>query len=229
MAHASLFALVVLARCEANKEPLFRPEDVMTVEMAGPMAEARAMPQKAERAPDASRGAEKAVDAPPPNPSDMVYKTKDAPDVKGEADARRQELIDKMRREKLLEGLEDAPEGEVDRAPTGEGGEGGPITAGKNDPELARWVRAVREAVGKNWNPLPSLCQQDLEVVVKVDLEGTGAKAGDVSVAKPSGNTSFDQAALRAIEATPSLPPPPPRFAETGLVASVRFQSRECR
>ncbi|MFZ5477750.1 MAG: TonB family protein [Myxococcota bacterium] len=228
LVHAALFALVVLARCEANSQPLFRPEDTIVVEMAGPMAAPSAMPQKAERAPEASKGAD-AVAPPPPNPSDMAYRTPDAPQVKGDASAERQRLIDEMKRRALLEGLDDAPEGEVDRAASGEAGDGGPIRPGKSDPELARWVRAVRDAVGKNWHPIAAQCAQELDVVIKIDLDGTGAKTGPAEVAEPSGNTSFDAAAMRAVEQTASLPTPPPRFAETGLVASVRFQSKECR
>jgi outer membrane biosynthesis protein TonB len=230
MAHAALFALVVLARCEAGKEPLFKAEDVMTVEMAGPVATATAMPQKAERAPDASRGAEKAVEAPPPNPSDMVYKTKDAPDVKGDANAERQRLIDEMKRRAMIEGLEDAPEGEVDRAPTGEGGEGGPAQSGINDPETAKWQRAVQKAVNANWHPLMTICQQDPSLVTKIKVEVNmgGEKSGAPQMVKESGNASLDASSMRALEATATLPPPPAKFAASdGLYATLNFSCKD--
>ena len=139
--HAGMFAVAVLGRCESRHEPLFRPEDVMTVEMAGPMAEVSRMPQKAERAPDPMTGSPNATELPPPNPSDMAFRTPDAPTTKG-IDAERQKLIDDMRRRALLDGLDDAPVGEVDRLPTGESGEGGPVQIWVNDPETAGRVRA---------------------------------------------------------------------------------------
>ena len=51
---------------------------------------------------------------------------------------------------------------------------------------------------------------------------------GSASVKKPSGNTSFDEAARRAVESTGSLPKPPPRFTD-GLIATLKFTGKECQ
>jgi TonB family protein len=238
--HGLLVAVAVLAtRCGGeDPTPLIDPSEVMIVEMAGPAKQTTAMPQRAERAPDPIAGApEPTAEAPPPPvQSDMSFKTPDAPTQKGDpsADARREQILADLKRKQLLSNL-DAPVGTEDRAATSPDGAGdatGPVGAGTNDPELAKWIAAARRAVGDNWHPLTATCMQnpDLQVLVRVEVDANGRKSGAPQVAKSSGNTSFDAAGVRAVEMTGALPPPPARFAATnGLTATLKFTARECR
>lgn len=233
--HVLAFAIVVLARCGAQDgAPLFKPEDVMVVEMSGPPANATRMPQKAERAPDPVAGAREptVAEPPPPKQSDMAFQTPDAKVAEGDpkADLERDRLIADMRRRALLENL-DAPVGTTDRAatsPEGTGDVGATASGGVRDPELARWVAECKRRVGANWHPLLAIVQQNpnLSVVVRVDVDASGQKTNTPEIAQPSGNASFDEAARRAVDMTPSLPPPPARFTE-GVTATMKFDAKE--
>ena len=194
--------------------------------MSGPPKSDSRMVQKAERAPDAVRGATKpTADPPPPNPSDMAYKTPEAPVTKGQQDAAMQKIMDDLRREKMVHDLS-APLGTTDRAasdPNGSG-DGSTATNGINDPELAKWMKKVDDKVRPNWHPLVATCQANprLKVGIAVSLAGDGTVKDDPTVGKPSGNGSLDQSALRAVQQTGNLPPLPARFAG-GLDANVIF------
>jgi TonB family protein len=238
--HGLLVAVSLLAaRCDGREaRPIVDPDQVMMVEMAGPARQTTAMPQKAERAPDPVAGAPTptAPTPPPPNQSDMAFQTPDAPVTKGDpnVDAKREQLLADLRRKQLLSNL-DAPVGTEDRAATSPDGSGdatGPTGVGTNDPELAKWIAAARRAVGDHWHPLMAVCIQnpDLAVLVRVDVDANGRKTDTPTVARSSGNQSFDAAGLRAVEITGALPAPPARFAASnGLTATLKFTARECR
>lgn len=234
--HVFLAVFVMVARCSSpSDEPLFKPQDTIQVALAGPPKNVTRMPQKAERAPDAPKAAASDPKAPPPPPtnSDMKFETPDAPKTKGDPNAdARQKAMDELRRRAAMQDLS-ADVGKEDRLasnPDGSAEAGSEATSGVNDPELARWTQKAREAVGKNWSPLRSICLANpgLQVLVAVDLDAAGNVQGSASVKKPSGNTSFDEAARRAVESTGSLPKPPPRFTD-GLIATLKFTGKECQ
>ena len=224
--HVALAGLALLTQCERESTPLFKADDVMMVEMAGPPKMTTRMPQKAERAPDVPKGSDASAQPPPPNPSYMAFCTPDAPEASGDPNAARQALIDKMRREQAIRDLS-APEGTVDRSATSPEGSdvaGESAQGGIHDPEVAKWIKEVDERVRGNWHPLLSICQtkRDLAVVVTVDVDATGKTTSDPTVRRSSANASLDGSALRAVEATPQLPAPPPRFTD-GVTATITF------
>lgn len=236
LAHVLLAATVAVGRCTSAEEPLFKPEETIQVALAGPPKNVTRMPQKAERAPDAPKAPDipKAPDTPPPpNPSDMAFKTDQAPPVKGNPNADAlQKARDELRRRQALDNLS-APIGTEDRLasnPDGSEDAGSEATSGIHDPELARWQIKAREAVSKNWHPLRSLCVANpkLEVLVAADLDANGNVKGPPTIKKKSGNTSFDEASRRAVEATGALPKLPPRFTD-GLIATLKFTGKECQ
>lgn len=235
---AALFAhgFVVLAVWIASyfggpSEPLFKPEDVLVVSMSGPPKSDSRMVQKAERAPDAMRGAAKpTADVPPPNPSDMAFKTPEAQVTKGQQDAAMQKIMDDLRREKLVHDLS-APLGTVDRAasdPTGSG-DGSTATSGLNDPETAKWIQKMKEKVSPNWHPLISTCQANpkLVVIINVPVNADGSLSADPFVGTSSGNPSLDQSAMRAVQQTTNLPAPPAKFAGQAVVGNTTFRCSE--
>lgn len=211
-------------------EPLFKPDDVMVISMSGPPKSDSRMVQKAERAPDAVRGAANpTVEPPPPNTSDMAFKTPDAQVSKGQANADMQKILDDMKRQQLLKDLS-APLGTQDRAasdPNGSG-DGSTATSGINDPETAKWIKKMQEKVAPNWHPLISTCQANpkLTVFVTVPMSPDGSIAGDLAIETSSGNSSLDQSALRAVQQTTNLPPPPAKFSQ-GVNGRVKFACAE--
>ncbi len=246
-------ALTILSfgRCggDAPAPPLLRPDEIIMVEMAGPAQSVSRMPQKAERAPDPPAEADAApppepvADAPSSAPPDeLVLRDKkerareeaDARKVdahaREEADRRRQELDREMRRRKLVEGLEDAPVGKVDRAassPDGSSSATGTTGSGVKDAELARWSDGARQKVQPNWSPIRAYCKPGLVTLVLVGVDGTGAVVRAPSIHQGSGNTGFDNAALRAVQSTTKLPAPPAKYAG-GLNGLIQFSSKEC-
>jgi TonB family protein len=236
-AHAVMFAIVAVARCSSGEsEPLFKPQDTIQVALAGPPKNVTRMPQKAERAPDAPKASAPDVKAPPPPPnaSDMAFKTPDAPKTNGNPDAaaEMQKKLDELRRKQALQDLS-APLGKEDRAassPDGSAEGGDQSSLGVNDPELARWQRKARDLVGKNWHPLPQICAANpgLATLVRVSIDAGGQQVEAAEVVQKSGNFSFDEAAKRAVEATPSLPALPEKYKD-GLYATLRFTGKECQ
>lgn len=237
LGHAVLFAIVMVAKCSGGaSEPLFKPQDTIQVALSGPPKNVTRMPQKAERAPDAARAAapDAKVEPPPPTASDMAFKTPEAPKTKGDPKAdpdAMKKALDDLKRQQALADLS-APIGKENRAASSpDGGEGGDTSSsGINDPELARWQLKARDAVGRNWHPLPQICAANpgLEVQVRVDIDPSGKQTAAPEVVKKSGNHSFDEAARRAAELTPQLPPPPAKFSE-GIGATLRFTGKECQ
>ncbi len=227
--HVFGFATIILARCGHSAEPLFRTEDVMVVSMSGPVQEMSRMPQKAERAPDPSRGNDAAAPPPPPNASDMALQTPDQLS-KGDpnADRIREAALDEIKRDQLLREL-DAPQGKTDRVQTGnEAGDGGQKAAGINDPELQRWQREAEPIVRANWHPLVSVCQANRNTVahVAVDIGPDGVVDADSAQSVATGNVSLDNAAFRAVTGTARVPRLPPRYAE-GLRVSFEFDCKD--
>ncbi|MSP54452.1 MAG: TonB family protein [Myxococcales bacterium] len=232
MAHVFAALMIWVANMISGpSEPMFKPEDVMEISMSGPPKSDSRMVQKASRTADAVRGSDAVAEPPPPNQSDMAFRTPDAPPVKGQADAdlQRQKIMDDMKREQLLKDLS-APIGTQNRQasdPTGSG-DGGEASGGINDPETARWIKKMKERVTPNWHPLLSICQanQKLTVVIKVPMNADGSLSGDPSVGTSSGNGSLDQSALRAVQQTTNLPPPPAKFSN-GVVGVTTFSCSE--
>ena len=225
-----LFMVNLFPSC-GNKEPLFKPEDVMEVSMSGPPKSDSRMVQKAERAPDAVKGSDAPVPPPPLNQSDMAFHTPDAPENKGQkdADVARQKIMDDLKRQELLKDLS-APIGTQNRAasdPNGSG-DGSTATSGINDPETAKWIKKMKEKVSPNWHPILSICQANpkLTVIIKVQMNADGTLAGDPSIGTSSGNGSLDQSALRAVQQTTNLPPPPAKFTD-GVVGVTSFLCSE--
>jgi outer membrane biosynthesis protein TonB len=231
--HMVVFGLVVVVgQCTHASTPLFKDEDVMVVEMAGPAMLASRMPQKAERTPDVARGDPTPSNEPPPNPDQMRFQTPDAPKAKGDAtaDAEREALINEMRKQQALKDLS-APLGTNDRAassPEGTANPDGATSSGVNDPELARWVKATRDVVLPNWHPVRTYCvtDPDLSVQASVSVGPDGSLTDKPKIVRPSGNASIDASMLRAIELTGRFPPPPAKYA-SGLTGTVQMKCKD--
>ena len=215
--HVAVFGVVAISQCGAKPAPLFRPEDAIIVQLAGPPAVQSRMPQKAERAPDVVKGAASAEAPPPPNPSELSLPT-DKP-VKGseKADVKRDALMEELRREELLKDLS-AEVGKVDRARTGDNqsSDGATSQSGVVDAQLAKWIREAQPMLDKNFHPLPAICAANpgLMALASAPTRADGTIIGEATLQTSSKNASFDATCLRAFTSTGRLPPTPPNHPE---------------
>lgn len=164
-------------------------------------------------------GQESPIKEPPPvKQSDLViHKEQPVPKPDGnDEEARRQELLAKLERERLMEELLNAPEGPVDRRQTDPDGVEGLETAvigaaAKGDPEYAKWVAKVRQLMMSHFRPLTQ-GRTDIKarVVVKVDPSSGVIQSWEVT--SPSGVLAFDTAAESAVAATGTIPLPPEKY-----------------
>ena len=233
--HMVAFGLVLLGgQCTHASAPLFKPEDVMVVEMSGPALLDTRMPQRAERTPDAAAGQDVAAPPEPDDPARMRFQTPDAPRTSGDpkAEAEREKLINEMRKAAALKDLT-APLGATDRAassPEGSANPDGATSTGVNDPETARWIAKARQLAGDNWHPLRATCAASptLTTLIRADVDMSGKLTDRPEVAQSSGNTSIDEAARRAVEMTGTFPPPPAKYqGSDGLVGTFKFVCKE--
>ncbi|MEZ4236113.1 MAG: cell envelope integrity protein TolA [Myxococcota bacterium] len=222
--------LALLMPMCAKNEPL-KP-DIEVSLVALPKSDHK-MPDRAARAP-VTTGETPPVPVPEPPPvkqSDLKFETEKPEPKPGidEEEVKRQELMDKIERQRLLQALEDAPEGPVDRMPTDpNGSEDLELAvlgaASRGDPELARWVAKVQGILQQHFRPLTQ--GKDLVCYVRVGLDPETGQITGSDVVTSSGVIAFDQAALRAVQEMGSVPPPPEKFrpliaADKGV--KVRF------
>lgn len=215
-------------------EPLFDPDDVIEVAMVA-LPKSQALPTRATRqaAPKAPESEQvQPPEPPPPRQSDLAVH-QDVPDPKAPAvpdnsTRKLDELREQLRMEKLLDDLEDADVGAVDRdASSPDGVEGAKPTsvvgASTGDPETARYIAQLSELFMSHFRPLPMLKGQGLivTVLVKVDQQG---RITEHRVEKSSGNPSWDRAAIAAIEEVGTVPRPPEKYRDQPLAYRTTFQ-----
>lgn len=232
LVHAAGFALVALVgQCTSAPAPLFKPEDVLVVEMAGELPRTSRMVQKAERTPDVAAGA---VPTPAePIPPDQMALRDPKKEAAGDpaADRAREALIRELQKQAALKDLT-APLGDEDRAAASpDGVEGAEATFGSGrptDPELAKWMAKARPVVQDGWKPLRATCaaRPDAVMVIAVRVEGDGRVTGSPEVRTSSGDSSLDESARRAFLKASRLPALPAKFAD-GLAVDFRFACKD--
>ena len=104
-------------------------------------------------------------------------------------------------------------------------GSSGPI-----DAILGKYREQCRQKILSNWNPLPTLIEQnpDLQVIIEVKIDTNGMLSKPV-VRKSSGNSSFDRSALFALRKTKKLPIPPTKYqssAAGGIIITIAAQDK---
>lgn len=164
----------------------------------------------------AASGQEAPIPEPPPvKESDLViHEDKPPPDPGNAEEVRRQQIIEDARK-RMLEDLENAPEGPEDRNATDPDGqeelEMAMIGAGaRGDPEMAAWQAKVYNLIKPNFHPLST--PAGTKCVVNIKMDGETGKILSADVTEPSGLLQFDSAAERAVNDVPSLPLPPEKY-----------------
>jgi len=178
----------------------------------------RAAAKKAEPQPQPKR-----PDPDPVRTSDLkVVAPKPVPQPKPSTENRnrkQEESRRKQERQKLLEELQNAPTGAVDRDQTDPNSESDfalrALGAGAaSDPEFARYKARVQQQFMKHFAPLPALvaANPDLRCVVEIRVDGATGRVKRRAVAQPSGVPAFDAAAMRAAEQVPVIELPPEKY-----------------
>jgi len=251
--HLSVGAtLVLFERCApTDREPLFKPHEVMTVQIASAPKPKAARTQRAERAPTPPPAAEPAPEPsntpPPAATSDMVLEqdqdepdpVEDPPEPEPEPEpdppqgdpeprdnsADRAALLDQTRDDQVNP---DAPLGTENRAEAGpdgvEGATASVIGIGEADPVLAAYIQACREAILPNWTPLPSLVSSHPEyyVIVQANVAPDG-RLSSPEIVTGSGDAGFDRTAVMALLKTQRVPPPPAEW-QASAQKGVQFR-----
>jgi colicin import membrane protein len=89
------------------------------------------------------------------------------------------------------------------------------------DSEIQVYVAMARERVKGFWVIPDTLSEKDLKAVIIIEIDQQGQITGS-RFEQSSGNLSFDQSAMRAINKAAPFPPPPGQMPEIGLIFEPR-------
>ena len=131
-------------------------------------------------------------------------------------------------RAKRLAALGEKSREETSKDGTADSSSNGAI--GPIDAILGKYIEQCRQEILSNWNPLPTLIEQnpDLQVIIEVKIEANGTLSKPV-VHKSSGNSSFDRSAIIALRKTKKLPIPPTKYqssAAGGIIITIAAQDK---
>ncbi len=203
--------------------PLVDPNQAIEVSFVVLKKSSGSMPERATRAPRLSGAPDAALAEPPPaRESDLAFET-DRPDekTKGDpmADLRRAEMMAALERERLMADLT-AATGDRDQDASdpnssadfslNAGGQGDPA-----DPEYARYLLQLQQLFMQHFRPLPNLAEANpgIRAVVFVEVEPETGRVVGWQFKKASGVAAYDRAAELAVQAVPTIPKPPPKYA----------------
>ena len=101
---------------------------------------------------------------------------------------------------------------------------GGPQTGARVSAALlGMYAGKVRDAVRRQWVVLDPMKTQSLETMLLVVVNRDGS-VSNLQVEKRSGNSFFDEAAVRAVKKASPLPPLPETFAGGQLEFTISFR-----
>lgn len=236
--HLGVVMLIICMGYLPGRRPPPFEQNAMEVSMMVLPKSQRAMPDKASRAPTPSRdvpapkeapsaGTAKPSEPPPVRESDLVLNKPDAKPVEGaktadpDAAKAREDLMKQMLMEQMLEQVEDAPVGTVDRTATDPDSESDEAImasgAGqRGDPELARYVASLQKLFNQNFKPLPTIVAANpgIKATIRVSIDPDTGDVLSYDFVKSSDNDSYDRAAETAVQAVSKTPVPPEKYKE---------------
>ena len=95
----------------------------------------------------------------------------------------------------------------------------GPVTVTASDFPFAWYIRIVDNKIAASWNQWAQPGRQPM-VVFTIERDG---RVSGLNIDKSSGNSWYDQKALRAINDAMPFPPLPPEWTKPGLTIKVQF------
>lgn len=143
---------------------------------------------------------------PKPKPEPEPKPVQEQPEPEPEPEVEYDELLAELREER---GEEQPPASEQTARAEGTAGVPGSPDGAPIDPEHAAWIRRAKLHVTRNWVLASGFRTQPLSARVTVRLDPQGRVLGAPRVTDSSGNPWYDESALRAIEKSDPLPPPP--------------------
>jgi TonB family protein len=182
----------------------------------------KGLPDRATRAPPPPVGESTPTPAEPPLPreSDLVVHRPEAKATAGTQNTARDRdrLMRELTMQQLLQDVE-APVGEVDRQPTDPNSESDEaINAGQagliGDPELARYIAQIEALFMQHFKPLPTIVAANpgIKCSIRVQVDPDTGDVTGYEVVGASGNSSYDGAAERAVQAVARIPQPPEKY-----------------
>jgi TonB family protein len=218
----------VLPMCAAPPPPI---TDAIEVSVVSLPKSAGNVPDRASRVARAEGVQAPNPDEPPPIArSDLKYQTPEVDPKTGNTDRSRQQMLDALEREQMLQDLMDAPEGPEDRNATDPNGTADAAIAAlgvgsRGDPEFQRWVAQVQQLLMQHFKPLGAVTEgrPDLRCMVKLTVDPEDGSVDGYEVSESSGIVPFDQAAERAVQEIPALPLPPEKYRPL-LAGGVAFR-----
>ena len=180
------------APAPAKPTPKAPPKAVVKPPPVAPKPKKIVLPKKA----PAAKRPPKKVDRPPPKrpkPKELDYT--DAMDKLREELGEPEPTTDK----ELLASAEPAAQPAAQAAAS---------TGARVDPEVARWLAAMKSHVRARWVTPPEFLDRDLVTRLAVELSADGRVIGQPRVVVPSGDPFWDDSAVRAILRASPLPAP---------------------
>jgi TonB C terminal len=219
--HAALVGLMLMATYLAGHwgPPRYVPHESIEVSMVALPKSRLNVPDRATRVKRAS-GQRPSEEPPPVQRSDLAFR-QDRPDPEsGNTDqSTRQEVLNELERERLLQELLNAPEGPQDRDATDPNGvedlDVAVAGAGSRaDPDFMRWYAQVQSLLMGRFKPIGAITQgrDDLSCIVNVILDAETGEIESYEITQESGALAFDKTAERVVAELSSLPLPPERY-----------------
>ena len=104
-----------------------------------------------------------------------------------------------------------------------------PIAAAANSSQLNEYSRHVWSKVKRNWSlPAALMPKNNVEAVIEVRIAKSGA-VEHIGFEKRSGNSYFDESALRAVKKSTPFPPLGGWISGRTVEIGIRFHSEELR
>jgi len=104
-----------------------------------------------------------------------------------------------------------------------------PIAAAANSSQLNEYSRHVWSKVKRNWSlPAALMPKNNVEAVIEVRIAKSGA-VEHIGFEKRSGNSYFDESALRAVKKSTPFPPLGGWTSSRTVEIGIRFHSEELR
>jgi protein TonB len=99
----------------------------------------------------------------------------------------------------------------------------GSIAVDASDFPFTYYLRLIQSKIGERWSPPRAAAAGGVRVVVRFVIQRDG-QIREPSVERSSGNTLYDQSALRAVTEASPFPPLPPEFKASSLRVHFGFE-----
>lgn len=105
----------------------------------------------------------------------------------------------------------------------------GRIAESESNTQKREYISVIWAKIQKNWTLPPTLVpKENIEAVIAVRISRSGGLES-INFEKHSGNTYFDDAALKTVKKSSPFPPFPARLTDGSIEIGIRFHSAQFR